>query len=300
MAKKSVYQMQQEAHLEVASQIRALMMEHGTQWLKSWSGKAGLTPTNALTQQTYQGFNWVRLNLAATAKGYASNYWATYAQWLELGFQVQAGEKSVGGFRVIHGVKDKDTDKERHYTSTKPFNVFNADQVADADGNRPAFAKPVEVTNIPTVADDFVKDCGAILKNIKTDRAFYVPSQDFINMPHCDQFNTVEDYQATLLHELTHWSGHHSRLDRKFGTSFGTKDYAQEELVAELGAAMLCSQLEISVTPREDHAKYLNNWMQKLKDEPSAFFKAATAASTAATFLTDLAGQTSRDETIAA
>ena len=119
-------------------------------------------------------------------------------------------------------------------------------------------------------------------------------------MPHCDQFNTVEDYQATLLHELTHWSGHHSRLDRKFGTSFGTKDYAQEELVAELGAAMLCSQLEISVTPREDHAKYLNNWMQKLKDEPSAFFKAATAASTAATFLTDLAGQSSQDETIAA
>ena len=96
--------------------------------------------------------------------------------------------------------------------------------------------------------------------------------------------STRPKHTATLLHELCHWTGHESRLDRNLKTGHGTKDYAAEELVAELGAAMLCGSLGISPEPRDDHAKYLNNWIERLKNEPKAIFTAAAKAQAAADY----------------
>ena len=116
-------------------------------------------------------------------------------------------------------------------------------------------------------------------------RAFYSPAADYIQIPMREVFTatptstSTECYYSTLLHELAHWTGNKSRLDRlSMKNGFGSEGYAMEELVAELASAFQCALLDISPSPREDHAKYLNNWLKVLKDDPKAIFKAAAAA----------------------
>ena len=98
----------------------------------------------------------------------------------------------------------------------------------------------------------------------------------------------TETYYATLLHELTHWTGHESRLDRDLSGRFGNEAYAMEELVAELGAAFLCADLSITNTPRPDHAAYIANWLEVLKRDKRAIFTAARKAAQAADHLASL------------
>jgi antirestriction protein ArdC len=94
-----------------------------------------------------------------------------------------------------------------------------------------------------------------------------------------------QGYYATLLHELTHWSGAKHRLNREFGKRFGDKAYAAEELVAEIGAAFLCAELQITQEIRPDHAQYLAQWLELLKSDSRAIFTAAAKASEAAAYL---------------
>ncbi len=125
-------------------------------------------------------------------------------------------------------------------------------------------------------------------------QAYYRPSADSIHMPNLDTFRptehstATEGYYGTLLHELTHWTGAEKRLDRKKGKRFGDQAYAFEELVAELGSAMLCQYLGISVTPRADHAKYLNIWIQKCKEDHRAIITAASLAAKALGYLEEI------------
>ena len=210
-----------------------------------------------------------------------------------MGAQVRKGER--GEMVILYKpivVKDKETGEEKSVRLLRSFTVFNADQV---DGYEPQASASKFVDMPDTIADQFAANAGAIVTNADPSGAFYVPSRDFINMPKQSQFDTPEAYSATLLHELTHWTGHASRLDRNFKTGHGTKDYAAEELVAELGAAMLCGSLGISPEPRDDHAKYLNNWIERLKNEPQAIFKAAAKAQQAADFCHDVQQTTMRE-----
>jgi antirestriction protein ArdC len=120
------------------------------------------------------------------------------------------------------------------------------------------------------------------------DRAYYQPAEDRIQLPPPEQFRSSEGYYATALHELTHWSGHKSRLDRDLSGRFGTAAYAAEELVAEIGAAFLCVKAGVTAEPREDHAHYLKNWIAVLKADNRAIFTAASAAQKAADYLVGL------------
>jgi antirestriction protein ArdC len=117
-------------------------------------------------------------------------------------------------------------------------------------------------------------------------RAFYVPSADRIQMPPFESFRDACAYYATLIHELTHWTKHASRLNRDFGRKrFGDQGYAMEELVAELGAAFLCADLSLSPEPREEHASYIATWLKVLKQDRRAIFSAAAHAQRAADYL---------------
>ena len=108
---------------------------------------------------------------------------------------------------------------------------------------------------------------------------FYRPSTDSIVLPPFETFRDAESYYATLAHETTHWTAHESRLARDFGAKrFGSEGYAIEELVAELGAAFLCADLDLTLEPREDHAAYIANWLHVLKTDNRAIFTAATHA----------------------
>jgi antirestriction protein ArdC len=120
-------------------------------------------------------------------------------------------------------------------------------------------------------------------------RAFYQPSTDGIVLPLFETFRDAESYYATLAHEIIHWSAPESRLARDFGTKhFGSEGYAMEELVAELGAAFLCADLDLTLEPREDHAAYIANWLGVLKADNRAIFAAASQAQRAADFINGL------------
>jgi antirestriction protein ArdC len=166
--------------------------------------------------------------------------------------------------------------------------VFNVTQVDGYVINEPSLddnrVDPVES------AEAFVAATGARLVE-GGDRAFYSIREDAITMPDRYRFidtksgTATEAFYATLLHELTHWTGASHRLDRQFGERFGDDAYAMEELVAELGAAFLCGDLGISAEPRADHAAYIDSWLRILKGDRKAIFAAASAASKAAEFL---------------
>jgi len=277
-----------DIHKAIADKVIASMKQHGTDWVKSWSVPKGDQPTSMSTGNTYNGINWLVLGMARAARGYKTGRWATYNQWKTLGANVRKGEKGelVVLFKQIK-IEDKESGEEKMVPLMRGFTVFNADQV---DGYTIPETEAAQLVDMPdTVADDVAQRAGVVVENKDASGAYYVPSKDFVNMPLQAQFNSPEDYAATLLHEVTHWTGHQTRCDRNLKTGFGTKDYAAEELVAELGAAMLCGSLGISPEPRADHAKYLNGWIQRLTDDPKAIFTAAAKAQVAADFILNAA-----------
>ena len=118
-----------------------------------------------------------------------------------------------------------------------------------------------------------------------SDGAYYTPSSDIISIPIMDKFDDDVSYYGTLLHELIHWTGAEDRLDRDIKNSFGSEDYAKEELVAEIGAAILCQLLGIETTIRANHAQYLNGWIKSIKEDSKVMVQAFTKATKAVDYL---------------
>lgn len=263
-------------------------------WLKPWATSTtnGL-PANASTGAAYRGINVLLLWSEGAARGYETNRWATYLQWQALGAQVRKGEKSAQIVKVgtFQSAKERATAQEGEEVRTrsylKTYAVFNAAQV---DGFAlPATPRPNQAAAI-AAAESFVAATGATLRH-GGERAFYSTRDDFIAMPDRDRFiatadtSATENYYGTLLHELTHWTGHASRCAREFGKRFGDAAYAAEELTAELGAAFLCAELGITPTARHTSAEYIAGWLQALRSDSRAVITAAARASDAADWL---------------
>lgn len=240
---------------------------------KSLGGK----PTNALTGKAYRGLNSLWLGLL----GYRTV--ATYRQWLELGYQVQKGGKSVT-ISAPMNVKDKKTGESK-MIGFRPASVFPPSEVLHAETGEP-WVEPeidaVDLTERLEIADQYVANLGFDIRHSGEGRAYYQPAGDFIHMPERAAFSATktssatENYYSTLLHESAHATGHKSRLDRL--DLKNKKGYAFEELVAELSAAFLCNQLDVSGAPRDDHAQYLASWLKALDGDNDYIFKAASEA----------------------
>lgn len=255
------------------------------------TGRPLWLPENAVTHETYRGINIVSLWVAAHRRAFSTNLWATYLQWQEIGAQVKKNARShpivrYTEFDVDPDPNDPDDNGKRR--SMRHFNVFNAD---DVDGfELPPPPEPLDPITRINAAERFITATGAKVEQ-GGERAFYRISEDRIQMPDerlftgTDTMNRDESWYAVLLHELTHWCGHETRCNRPLSGKFGSPEYAREELVAEIGSAFLCARLQITQDTRPDHAQYVANWLQLLKSEPKAIFKAAAAANEAVTFL---------------
>ncbi len=272
-------------HQEVTDKVIAAMEANPGQWTKPWSVNG--RPKNATTGRRYSGVNILLLGMAGASKGYPSGSWASYKQWQDIGAQVNAGEKGTSiVFASSFTPKDAEPD-----TKAIPFlkstKVFNAAQV---DGYTAEETTPMSTVQRIKDVDQFTHATGADVRH-GGDRAYYTPAQDFIGMPELSSFKdtdtgtATENMYGTLLHELTHWTGHKSRCDREFGKRFGSQAYAAEELVAELGSSFLCAGLGLSQEPRKDHAQYMNSWIALLKSDKRAIFTAASKASQAVDWL---------------
>jgi antirestriction protein ArdC len=248
-------------------------------------------PTNAATKRQYNGINIVALWAAAQNRGYDSGLWATYKQWSAIGAQVRGGEKAsvVVFYREIES-RDQTADDEATRCVARASFVFAAEQVENFETGASAAPTTVCTVERDKKAEDFVFSTGARVTHTGT-RAYYRPSTDEIFLPPREAFigtqtsTPTEAFYSTVLHELAHWSGARHRLARAFGKRFGDNEYAIEELTAELCAAFLCADLQITNAPRIDHAQYLSSWLAVMKSDARAVFAAASAASRAAEFL---------------
>ena len=177
-------------------------------------------------------------------------------------------------------------DVEREIPYMKGYTVFNVEQI---DGLPEIYYAKAATALDPVAridrAEKFLHATGATIAH-GGNRAYYSLSTDAVQMPPFETFRDADSYYATLAHELTHWTGTRTRLDRDFGGHrFGTNAYAQEELVAELGAAFLCADLELTLEPREDHAAYIANWLEVLKNDNRADLHRRRHAQRAADFI---------------
>lgn len=271
-----------DTYQEVTDKIVALIEAGTLPWRKDWKEVAALgSPFNPFTRRAYNGINVVLLWAEAAAKGYASHEWGTYKQLAEAGGTVRKGEKGtrIMFYRTLQ-VEDRETEETKRIPMLRTFTVFN---VAQCDGLKPREVKPLKEPDRDAQAEAFIAAVGADVRH-GGNRAFFSPLEDYVNVPALAQFKSTEGYYATALHELTHWTGHKTRLARDFSGRFGSESYAFEELVAELGASFLCADLQLS--PRlESHASYLDSWLKVLKGDKKAIFKAAAEASRAAAYL---------------
>jgi antirestriction protein ArdC len=286
-----------DIHQEITDQIIAAIEAGAGQWRMPWLAHNNGMPINATTHKGYRGVNVIGLWCAGSAAGHATAQWASFKQWQAIGAMVRKGEK---GTMIVYydtfATVDAESGDEKRIPFLKYSHVFNAAQV---DGYQaPVFTLPDLAERLAT-AETFVASTGASVKYGNA-RAFYAPGPDYIAMPDFAAFietstaTATENAYGTLLHELTHWTGHKSRCDRDFAKRFGSEAYAAEELVAELGAAFLSAQLGISPSPRADHAQYLTSWLKVLRNDKRAIFTAASKASLAVDHLNNLQGLAER------
>lgn len=277
-------------------------LEAGTKpWIQPWRGVPVSRPLRACGIP-YRGMNVFWLWMVADMCGYASPYWMTYNQAHGLGAQVRKGEKATIAIFYKSYTKEieaPDTGEKSGEARRvlKAYPVFNADQV---EGLPERFH--------PAVALDLIEPAGreaeldsffaAIPVNLRHQggEAYYEHMQDRVTMPPSHLFQGFDHYYATLAHELSHWTGHSSRLDRDLRNRFGTAAYAAEELVAELSSAMLGAELGLPVTHLDSHASYIEHWLKLLRDDDRAILTAAAKAEEAASLLLKLGGGALMDD----
>lgn len=252
----------------------------------TWNGQgeAGRMPYNLKTGDPYSGVNVLSLWIGAESQGYTSPAWLTFKQAIDLGGHVRKGEKSVLGIyfeaRERKETNSSGEEETRRVPFVKTFHVFNLDQVEGIPKPEPfAIWNPLER------AEEVMRNSGASIIEGGT-RAFYNPMKDDIRLPDRERFRSPENFYAVALHELTHWTGHKSRLARDLKNRFGTEAYAMEELVAELGAAFLGAETGVK-GKLEHHASYVESWLRVLKGDKKAIVTAASAASKASRFILD-------------
>lgn len=281
-----------DVYEEVTASIIALL-EAGTRpWSPSWASGAATLPLRH-EGTPYRGINILLLWAAAMTRGYSNPHWMTYRQAHELGGQVRKGEKGnlvvhAGTFTPKEGEADQrqsdDEGEERTRHFLKKYVVFNVEQIDDLDMAK--FPAPVvEMKN----RDQRDPELDAAFARYPVPyregggSAYYHPVADTIAMPAFADFVSGNAFYATLAHEAIHSTGHTSRLNRETLYEYGkSKEIrAAEELIAEVGAAMLCAQLGMEPTEREDHAAYIADWLKALRGDKRAIFRAASAAQAA-------------------
>jgi antirestriction protein ArdC len=246
-------------------------------------------PKNAATVRRYSGINILILWGAVIDKGFRGQNWLTFRQALSLGGNVRKGEK---GTTVCYADRfipkgeieraAKTGDDPNAVPFLKRFTVFNVDQCDGLPETAFAGMEPLPEREAIPHAETLISSTGADFR-IGGARAFYQTADDFIQVPPQPAFFHQIDYYRTCFHELGHWTGNPKRLARDHTGRFGSHPYAREELVAEMTSAFICASLGIAPTVR--HTDYLGSWLEVLKEDNHAIFRAASHASKAADFI---------------
>ena len=275
---------QTDIYQQVTDKIIAALETGVGPWIKPWddSKVAFGLHRNGSSERSYRGINVLLLNLVAFEKGYADPRWVTFHDVQRLGGRIKKGEKHTKVvFWKILEIEKEDQEKQKVIPLVRVHRVFNVEQCEHLNIQKlsPATDETIATTNqsaesiltLPTI------------RHGGTKAAFY-PAQDFIQIPPKNSFESLEHYYATAFHEVTHWTGHDARLQRTFGKRFGDKDYAFEELVAEIGSAFLGGAIGLPFNEMR-HPEYIQEWIKVLKDDKRAVFNACRLSQTATDFI---------------
>lgn len=273
---------QDSIYAMVTDRIVNLLNQGTVPWHKPWTG--GGAPKSMATGKTYRGINSFILECA----GYASPLWLTIKQVNERGGRVRKGEKGVPVvFWKQWETERRDTGEMVRIPLLRYYTVFNAEQCEGLEGVVPQVQrhehKPIQeaeqvVASMPKRPEIVHREA----------RAYYSPILDIVNLPSPDLFELAEEYYSAAFHELTHSTGHESRLARRPSTEarhFGDTAYSREELVAEMGAAFLCGHVGIAERTVDNSAAYIGGWLKALRDDKKLVVVAAAQAQRAADFI---------------
>lgn len=278
---------------EITEKIIAELEAGRVPWVQPWGTSAAKAPLglpkNASTDRQYSGINVLLLWGAVIERGFSGQSWLTFRQALSLGGNVRKGEC---GTTVVYADRFVPEDEKRRARETgedadaipflKRFTVFNTDQCENLPEDVATAAPPVPKGLIETCVEALIAATGIDFR-IGGNRAFYVPTHDYVQVPPPQAYFEPINWHRTALHEMGHATGHASRLGRDLSGSFGTKKYAFEELIAEINAAFCCASLGISPTVR--HADYIASWLEVLREDNRAIIRAASQAGKAADWL---------------
>lgn len=276
---------------DITDKIIAELEAGRVPWAQPWAAaKAPLDmPHNAATGRRYSGINIVILWDAVVQRGYPRQAWLTFRQALALGGNVRKGERGV---TVVYAHKFTPDEERRRAEAEarrpgsipflKRFTVFSVDQCEGLPDDIALPPPPVPEGLILPQALALIAATGATFR-IGGGEAFYVPAFDYVQVPRPDAYFGPINWHRTAFHELGHWTGHRSRLDRDQIGGFGSPSYGREELVAEMAGAFVCASL--GIVPSVRHADYLGSWLEILREDNRAIVRAASAASKAADFL---------------
>ncbi|KMY65619.1 hypothetical protein AAU61_21315 [Desulfocarbo indianensis] len=272
-----------KAYQVITDRIMELLEQGTVPWHKPWSG--GGEAMNLVSKRPYRGINRFLLNVA----GYATPYWLTLNQANKLGGKIKKGSKSTPVvFWKLLEKEDEKTGEKKELPVLRYYRVFNLEQTEGIEGPPTEELEEQEFTPI--------ERCELLVAGMPNppslqhvrQSAWYRPSQDLVNLPKPESFESSEEYYSTLFHELAHATGHETRLKRPTLTDmapFGSTNYSKEELVAEMTAAFLCGATGIDNITIDNSAAYLNGWLKKLKKDNKLVVHAAAQAQKAADYI---------------
>jgi antirestriction protein ArdC len=291
------------------------MLENGVApWQKPWDTGAAAAnmPMNPTSERAYRGGNAIHLMTIALQKGYQDPRWLTYKQASDRGWQVRHSAKGTqiefwdvrqgkesaeagSGEGADNARTGRNSSHERPQLIHRVYTVFNAAQIDGIPAYAPKEHTPFEVAQS---GERILAASGAKIAHNRAGGAFYDRAGDAIHLPPKEAFKDATGYYGTALHELAHWTGHPSRLNRATlneSYRFGDVNYAREELRAELASVFLAAERGIPHDPAQ-HAAYVGSWIKALKEDKNEIFRAAHDASAATDFLLSLERERARAE----
>lgn len=257
-------------------------------WRREWRNLGKGCIINFVTGQAYNGRNPLLLAMDTMVRGAELPYYAGFHQGSERGWSVRKGSKAAYVAYANVVVKEgEDEDKLIPFVKWMP--VFHLEDWDDAGAETkivdilPESQESLNQDERLEAVEMFIKGTGATIKT-QGSQPCYMPNQDIILMPAWEDFTGGGAYYGTALHELTHWTGHESRCNRNMTGKFGTEGYAKEELIAEMGAALLCQHFGIG-SDLENHASYLKGWLKGAREDNKFLYKSMGEARKAFDFL---------------
>lgn len=307
-----------EYRKELAEAFAGVLEEKGLEWKKEWQGTGGSAPQNGITKACYRGCNAFSLSLTSMLRGYNDPRWVTMVQIMDREGKYHPGEhwhlkkgskatyveywfpydikakKAVSWEKFRVEVESGRSEKEFRL-STRYTAVFNACDVEGiTDFNEPEHRD----LNADSLVKMLSETMGVPIHTDGGDRAYYSKANDSIHLPTPESFESQYAFNATALHELSHSTGHPSRLHRDMSGMFGSSQYAYEELVAEMSSCFMGVCLDTQAMPEhiENHKAYVQSWIQEIRDKSETLVKAIKDAQQAAGYMDMKAGLITKAE----